>query len=96
MSGIRTCSLCGNLFKVENAGVEAMRSDGTFPKHACPKCTIPQVTNAAVSEFLDALEALHRCNLRDLAEQPEAALSPAGVRLKRAYIRLRAIPKEQS
>lgn len=38
MSGIRKCAECGKLFRIQNAGPEAMRSDGTFPRHVCPRC----------------------------------------------------------
>ena len=41
MSGIRRCDQCGNLFKIQNDGPEAMRADGTFPRHRCAKCTDP-------------------------------------------------------
>lgn len=38
MSGIRKCADCGRLFRIENDGPEAMRGDGTFPRHTCQKC----------------------------------------------------------
>lgn len=42
MSGIRRCAKCSKLFKIQNAGPEAMRSDGSFPKHVCPTCNEPK------------------------------------------------------
>jgi len=41
MSGLRRCDNCGNLFKIQNDGPEAMRGDGTFPRHVCSKCKDP-------------------------------------------------------
>jgi hypothetical protein len=38
MSGIRKCDECSELFKITNAGPEAMRVDGTFPRHVCLRC----------------------------------------------------------
>ena len=40
MSGIRRCEKCGSLFKIQNDGPEAMRGDGTFPRHVCAKCHV--------------------------------------------------------
>lgn len=38
MSGIRKCSKCGKLMKIQNEGPEPMRRDGTFPQHVCKGC----------------------------------------------------------
>jgi Asp-tRNA(Asn)/Glu-tRNA(Gln) amidotransferase B subunit len=38
MSGLRRCAKCGNLFKIQNDGPEAMQADGTFPRHVCGTC----------------------------------------------------------
>jgi hypothetical protein len=103
VKSLRRCCVCRTPFKIDHAGPEAMRGDGSFPPHVCPKCAtptsiagLPVVQNAVVREFLDALEALHRCGLLELAAQPTTALSPAGARLKAAYIALRCVPKEPS
>lgn len=38
MSGLRKCADCDRFFKIEDDGPEAMRGDGTFPRHACKRC----------------------------------------------------------
>lgn len=51
MSGLRRCE-CGRLFKIENGGPEAMRPDGTFPKHLCGRCKRSQDLILAAVEKL--------------------------------------------
>ncbi len=54
MSGIRTCGTCGELFRIENDGPEAMRSDGTFPRHECRRCHYLMVVLAGLSDLRGA------------------------------------------
>jgi hypothetical protein len=50
---------------------------------------LPAIRSVVVREFLDALEAIHRPNLKYLALEPDAALNKDGLRLKHAYLALR-------
>lgn len=51
---------------------------------------LPVIQSPIVREFLDALEAIHRPNLKWLALEPDAALNEDGLRLKHAYLALRS------